>query len=107
MEIENKLYRFNEMVDSMEESLKNIKKVISDENDLRDVLENCKTPEKFTELIESTKKQVENLKSQYDVLVQNKEFLKKVIELCNENEVANKTVNLLIYALNIFPDFKE
>ena len=102
VEIQDYLYRFEEMVDGMDASLRNLKEVIEQQEELVKVVENSNKAEYFEEFIKDTKEQTENLKNQFAKLNFKKSVLEQVIERCKNDVEHSKTISMLSTALSIF-----
>ena len=90
------------MVDGMDASLKNLKEVIEQQEELVKVVENSDKAEYFEEFIKDTKEQTENLKNQFTKLSFKKSVLEQVIERCKNDVEHSKTISMLSTALSIF-----
>lgn len=104
VEIEDYTYRFEEMKESMEESLKNLILVIEQQEKLNELINNSSDEYKeyFKNFIEDTNKQLDVLKQQKVKLFANIEILKQIIERIKADSEQAKTISMLATLLNLF-----
>lgn len=100
---ESKIYRLEEMHDEMQQGIKNVENIITDQTHLVETLEEIERPE-FGPLISSMKEQIENMKEQVSILSERKKELFEVLEISKENETVTKVLDKLIIALGLFKD---
>ena len=99
---ESYLYRIIETKDSMENSVENAKEVLRQQRKLIDVLEKLEDDE-FKEFIQGMKMQTINLENQINTLNFKLDNVKKVIEICeNEDNICEEVINCLIKGFSIF-----
>lgn len=99
---ENYVYRFEEMTQSMEASIKNIDKVSNEQEKLIEVIENSEEKDFFEEFLNESKEQLQNLKVQKETISNRLVYINEFIDLCRNNEDANKALTLLVKGLNLF-----
>lgn len=104
VEIEDYTYRFEEMKESMEESLKNLILVMEQQERLNKLINNSSDEDKeyFKDFIEDTNKQLDVLKQQKVKLFANIEILKQIIERIKADSEQAKTISMLATLLNLF-----
>ena len=104
VEIEDYIYRFEEMKESMEESLKNLILVMEQQERLNKLINNSSDEDKeyFKDFIEDTNKQLDVLKQQKVKLFANIEILKQIIERIKGDSEQAKTISMLATLLNLF-----
>ena len=104
VEIEDYTYRFEEMKESMEESLKNLILVMEQQEKLNELINNSSDEDKeyFKDFIEDTNKQLDVLKQQKVKLFANIEILKQIIERIKADSEQAKTISMLATLLNLF-----
>lgn len=100
---ENKLYRLEEMVDNMKQSLNNVSKVINEQQYLVDALKSL-NDEKFTMLITESEKQIDNLQKQQSILIERQQCLEELCNECRDNEEKTNILNKLLFSLGVFKD---
>ena len=100
-EVDN-LYRLEEMSESMIQSLSNLEKVTNEQLELCQILETVTTENDFSNFINATKQQNENLCNQIGTLSIRQSQLNECINRCKENEEIKAAVMLLIDALGVF-----
>lgn len=100
-EVDN-LYRLEEMSESMIQSLANLEKVKNEQLELCRILESTITVNDFTNFINATRQQNENLSNQIGTLSTRQSQLNECINRCKENEEIKSAVMLLIDALGVF-----
>ena len=98
--MEDKIFRLEEMKDSMKESVANGRKVAEQNEELLKILREVNS-DKLGTFVEDSEKQLETLKKSLDELDKRIETLEKVLEYC-ENEDIKIAINTLIEALGIF-----
>lgn len=104
MKKESKLYRLIEMYESMNESIQNVEKVKEEQTLLIDVLEKCDESDKFEELIDQLKQQLENLNEQLSTLKFRTSRLNEVNTLVDTRQDCADVVNALIDAFGLFDE---
>ena len=104
VEIEDYTYSFEEMKESMEESLKNLILVMEQQERLNKLINNSPNEDKeyFKDFIEDTNKQLDVLKQQKVKLFANIEILKQIIERIKGDSEQAKTISMLATLLNLF-----
>ena len=102
IEIQDVTYRFEEMLDSMEASLKNLVGVQAQQNDLVAIVKANDPDKKFESFIKEMDSQAKNLEEQRIKLIIKKEILKQVVEAVKANEVVARNISMLCKALGIF-----
>lgn len=108
VEIEDICYRFEEMIDGMDASLKNIGQVIKQQRGLVDIIstaihdydEEEKKP--YDELCKSTEEQTRNLVDQANTLLYKKSLIEEVVKRCKEDSEHSKTISILAKGLGLF-----
>lgn len=104
MKPNEKLTRLEEMKDSMEESLRNIDKVMEQQQMLIDVVESSDKAENFKDFCEQLKSQIEDLKSQKSTLLHRKDLLESLLYESKKLETSKLTI---IKLLDLFGIFEE
>lgn len=102
IELEDKTYRLEEMVEAMTKSLDNIDTVTKEQSMLIDVILKSDKAADFREFIKNLEQQCDSLKSQKATLSIRRDMLKQVVDACKENEANAKLVTMLVDALAIF-----
>ena len=102
IEITNNMYRFEEMVDSMKQSIDNIDKVINEQTDLIEMIESHDADKKFEEMCTKLREQLDTYKNQQDTLKHRCELLGYVVNTCKENEELTKLICTFATALGMF-----
>lgn len=108
VEIENYTYRFEEMIEALEQSINNIDVVAKQQSQLAEIVSAAthdyeeKEKKPFDDFIEGMENQNKNLKEQKETLIAKKELIKQVVERCKNDEEHAKTVSILVEALGIF-----
>lgn len=101
IDIPDYLYRFEEMHDAMKLSIENIDKVISQQTQLINIVEDS-GKEELQDFVEDSKKQLEQLEEQKQKLIVRSILLAKVIEDSRNNEDVKSTVSILAEILGMF-----
>lgn len=98
MEQESKIYRLEEMLESMVASLENIQKICEQQEKLITLVEEHSKDE-FEEFIKESKEQLDNLKKQYDQLSSKKNSLEKIINSAKKDKTKENFLNLILDTL--------
>lgn len=106
VEIENKVYRLEEMYDSMKDSIDNVNKVIDEQRHLLDVIKSAHD-ERFDAFVKASEEQIDNLVSQVKTLSYRMALLMSVIVLCKDDEEKAKCVSTFIAAIGMFDEEKK
>lgn len=99
---ESCLYRFEEMLDSLERSINNISSIQVEQQKLVDLIEKTDEANEFAEFVESMKSQIEDLESQKTVLVIRRTHLTSVIEMSKSNPAMEMFLNSFCMAIGMF-----
>lgn len=99
---ESLTYRLEEMVDAMEESLDNLKRITEQQKLLIKVVEESEESENFKEFIEDSKKQIENFVEQNEKLTLKKQSIEEIVSECKADAKTDSIVTNLLTALGIF-----
>ena len=83
--------RFIEMQDEIDASLKNMIKVVEQEEKLVKVLENQKE-EDFTEFVEDLKNTINELKEKYKTLLERYKNLQIINQIIKDNNIGDKNI---------------
>ncbi len=99
---ENKIYRLEEMLDSMKDSIDNIASVIAKQKRLLEIVGDAPDAEDFADFIEASEKQIEDYEEQKEKLLGRKSKLDFVIKSAKENEATDVLVNNFMDAIGMF-----
>ena len=107
IELEDKCYRYQEMVDAISQSIINMNSIIKQQERLIEIVENAEYTDDeekshFEGFIKESKEQVESLKSQIETLKTKQGLLILVLQKCYEDSEYAKVVTMLSDALGIF-----
>lgn len=108
MTIEDYCYRYEEMKDSMEQSVFNINKVIDHQTDLINIVENAivdyeeDKKKEFETFVEGLKEQNENYQNQIGLLNVRIQLLTQILDECKQNPDAAKLISMLSVVLGLF-----
>ena len=101
MEKLNYAFKLIELSESMEDSIKNIKNVICQQEEMTDIIEKTTTKNDFKPYIKESREQLANLNKQVEVLDTRKQKLQDCIELMKADEKVATAVSLLMEAVNM------
>lgn len=102
IEIQDVTYRFEEMIDAMDASLKNLISVQAQQKALIELVAANDPDKKFEQFIKEMNSQLDNLEMQRLGLVVKKEILTQVVGAAKANEVIARNISMLCKALGIF-----
>ena len=108
MTIEDYCYRYEEMKDSMEQSIFNINKVIDHQTDLINIVKNAivdyeeDKKKEFETFVEGLKEQNENYQNQIGLLNVRIQLLTQILDECKQNPDAAKLISMLSVVLGLF-----
>lgn len=102
IEIQDVTYRFEEMLDAMDVSLKNLISVQAQQKALIELVAANDPDKKFEQFIKEMNSQLDNLEMQRLGLVVKKEILTQVVGAAKANEVIARNISMLCKALGIF-----
>ena len=97
-------YRFEELVDEIEKSIKKVEGMLNDNSYVRIKLveKGLDEDEKFKRIIDTMKEQYDALQDQHNRLVEKLELGKKYLKISKGNKELNKNVALLMDLLGVF-----
>ena len=98
----SKLYRLEEMLDSIEASLDNIKTVKTQQEHLLKLVEDNDEKHEFEEFLKESKEQLEKLSKQFIELSTRYTFLKAVVEKCKNDKKVEEIIDQLILGIGMF-----
>lgn len=100
-EVQDDVYRLQEMADEMNKSIYNVKKIIEEQELLIKVLKKTKNG-KLERFIKDSEEQVKHLNNQVMIMEKRHLFVDSVCVKCNEDEEIRKIVNQLLAGLGVF-----
>lgn len=100
--MKNKIFRLEEMLDSMRDSLDNLNSVIAQQSSLLDVVAASAAAEDFDAFMQELKTQMSALESQNISLTERTNKLEKFIVFAKTNEEFSEMTTLLLDALGVF-----
>lgn len=95
-------YRLVEMEESMNQSIDSAKRVLEQQNKLKEVLEKCEYAEEFESFLGDLDKNQKAMKNQIAELEARVEKLNVVNEAIQKSETFDKLVDALIFAIGMF-----
>lgn len=95
-------YRLVEMEESMNQSIDSAKRVLEQQNKLKEVLEKCEYAEEFESFLKDLDKNQEAMKNQIAELEGRVKKLDVVNEAIQKSETFDKLVDALIFAIGMF-----
>ena len=101
IEIQDITYRFEEMIDAMDASLKNLVTVQAQQKSLIELVTANDPDKKFEQFIKEMNSQLEKLEMQRLGLVVKKEILTQVVGAAKANEVIARNISMRCKALGI------
>lgn len=100
--MKNKIFRLEEMLDSMRDSLDNLNSVIAQQSSLLDVVAASAAAEDFDAFMQELKTQMSALESQNISLTERTNKLEKFIVFAKTNEEFSEMTTSLLDALGVF-----
>lgn len=101
---EGKIYRLKEMLESMETSLENAKKVYAQQGKLTKLVETSDNEKEFEDFVKESNDQLENLDKQIQTLGKRINLLKEVIDKAEVNQKMAHVVESLLSVLGVFEE---
>lgn len=108
VEIEDILYRIEEMQEGIDFSITNITKIISQQKRLIDMISTAihdddeEERKPYEEFCNSTEEEIKNLEDQKSKLIFKKSLIEEVIKRCREDSEQSKTISILSEAIGLF-----
>ena len=96
--MEDKIYRLEEMLDSMNASLENIQKITEQQQKLIALVEEHGKDD-FADFIKESREQLENLKKQYELLITKRDALQVIIAGSKASAEKGAFLNLILDTL--------
>ena len=101
---ESKIYRLEEMLDSMKNAFDNAKKVREQQEHLLKLVKTHDKQNEFKEFVDESNAQLENLSKQISTLETRIEFISNVVDKCKVDEQNSQIVNDLLAGLGVFEE---
>lgn len=95
-------FRLIEMRDSMQTTITNVEKVISEQIELVNLIRSSDKSEMFEQFTNSLDKNTSDLMKQKEVLTSKHMMLSKVIDECQDNKMISDAITNLCIVLNVF-----
>lgn len=102
IKMEDYIYRLEEIRDEEFTTIKNVKKVIEEQNKLVELVVNADKDLTFKSFVDKLSESIENYKKQIETLEQKANLLNRVIELSDDDRDIKESINMLIEAIGLF-----
>lgn len=99
-----KLYRLEEMSDSMGQTIEHVRKLTREQEALLAVIKASNKAKDFASFIKEMDDTIVNNYKQIEKLLSRKETLDKAIKACKNDKKCEDVMNLLLVAFGIFED---
>lgn len=100
----SKLYRLEEMSDSMTQSIDHVRKITQEQEELLAVVKVSDKAKTFKSFIKEMDETIINNYKQIEVLIGRRNALDKVIKICKNDENYEEAMTLLLNAFGIFEE---
>lgn len=100
----SKLYRLEEMSDSMTQSIDHVRKITQEQEELLAVVKISDKAKTFESFIKEMDETIINNYKQIEVLIGRRDALDKVIKICKNDENCEEAMTLLLNAFSIFEE---
>lgn len=99
---ESVLYRFEEMLDSINASIDNAKSVAKEQQELLRIVKAAETEHDFSDFIKGVETQQANINEQVVVLEQRRDTIQQIVDLAKSDAKLEDSISKLAIALGMF-----